>query len=195
MLSHAPRQASVSLILDVSHKNPKQNYEHMNISFDGKPVRIHVTSEFVVLADVAALEGLRPLLPRLSNTLHLDEQSTMGILNSSKSGFEVYVHKPKTIKNGLLDFTFYDLEEADEDSIGASVDTGSLILFDFAKISEVCSTVTWEAYDFALQDAGTSRFDDLTAKVGGPFFAIIHGDADADHCFHGDGKYRIKSQK
>jgi hypothetical protein len=168
----------------------------MNISFDGSKVTLKSDSRFLILADVAALEGLRDLSKANPQLAELSRNKLTALLSSARSGFTVFVHDLGAVPSRQIEFAYSDLQAVDDDDPdSATVDTGSLVVLDASKLGLVSTILTWEAYDLALQVADSSRFDALTAKIGGPYYAILHGDADATHCFHGDGSYRIRKGK
>ena len=168
----------------------------MNVSFDGSDVHIASDSRLLILADIEAIESLATVAqanPQLGS-FHQTEASR--VLASARSGFTVQVHDLRAVPTRPFVFSYSDLEAADEeDSDSATVDSGALVVLDASKLWIISEVLTWEAYDYAFRVADSSRFDALTAKVGGPYFAILHGDADALHCFHGDGAYKIRNDK
>jgi hypothetical protein len=149
-------------------------------------------SPFLIMADPAALEGLTSIINELPKQIDANASSIAAILNDAGSGFQVYVHKISDFTKGIYEIKYDALVAAADNEAGATIDTGAMILFDFARIKDVLSVITWETYDFALQIADNSRFDTLTEKLGSCCYALMNGSADAAHCFTGDGKYRLK---
>jgi hypothetical protein len=167
-----------------------------NISFDGSTVTIQSDSRLLILADVAALEGFGMIARTNPSLGQLARTELSRLLSSARSGFRAYVHDLGSVPAGPVEISYSDLEVADgDDTDSATVDTGALVVLDASKLDIICEVLTWQAYDHALRVADSSRFDALTKKIGGPYFGILHGDADASHCFHGDGAYKIKIEK
>lgn len=162
------------------------------ISYDQSPVEVDLESRFLIVADPLALEGLRSI------ALPPKENLTRSVLSSSlstlRNGFRVYVHEIPRFSPGTYRIAFEDIVTTDEEVPGssASVDSGSLVFFDYAKHEAVLTHLTWESFDLALQDATTKRFEEITRKVGARCFGIMVGNANTRGDFGGDGSYALK---
>ena len=162
------------------------------ISHDQSPIEIDLESPLLIVADPAALEGLPSvLLPESKNLTH---SALVSSVSKLRSGFRVYVHPIPRFSPGTYRITFADIIAVDDETPGSSatVDSGSLVFFDYAKHDAVLKNLSWESYDLGLQDATGVRFDEITRKIGSRCYAIMFGNADADGDFGGDGSYALR---
>ncbi len=161
------------------------------VSSDRRPIELELTSPFLVMADPAALEGLRGLtLPAVPPA---GREQIVAAFAAAPVGFDVRVHEVPDFRPGTYRITFSDIVATTDESRGhhASVDTGALVFFDYARHAAVLEHLNREAYDLALQDATSDRFEAITARIGSRSYAIMFGDADAKGDFKGDGAYRL----
>jgi len=164
------------------------------ISFDQSPVQLLMESRFVVVADPAAMESIAALADTLPQSPNLRLEQIVDAFAKKTVFFSVCVHEIDAFVPGIYELQPTDWEVCDDLGQGrcASVDTGALVIFDYAKVRDVCRHFTWETYDLALQVAGNERFDAIRDAIGSSCFALMHGDADAEGGFQGDGIYRIR---
>ena len=93
-----------------------------------------------------------------------------------------------------LDYDSFEDDQAEvaEDSVRyqfVSVDSGALILVDFARLTKFIDLLTWEKYDLALRD--DTVFAEVAKAIGGPYYAVIFGVSQQDMEFDGDGVYSV----
>ena len=96
------------------------------------------------------------------------------------------------------DFDYSEGEQAETEPVDkaksfpfAAVDSGTLIVADVAHLPKLVTLLTWEQYNLGLQDDAV--FVNIIEALGGPYFAVIHGNG---NCmpgmeFDGDGTYTI----
>ncbi len=180
-----------------------------NISFDGSPVLLRLESPFVVAMDPIALQATRDEF----SSLPIDAQSDPGALLErlnvrypSMSCYRVpefepglFVLDPHDIQRfGDEDDDFdYDQDMQEErppfeDSARfpfVAVDSGTLIFVDFAHLSQVLELLAGDQYDRILRFE--AEFEELTALLGGPYFALILAAGSPQMHFDGDGVYSV----
>jgi hypothetical protein len=70
------------------------------------------------------------------------------------------------------------------------VDSGAVVIADFAHLPKLVEDLTWERYDLAMQDCGV--FERINESLGGPYFALILSNARLGMDFDGDGTYTLR---
>ena len=166
-----------------------------NISFNTEPVDFNLNSRYVVLLDPLALDGLRGALSSLGANEKVHPWESIARMNS---GFlRVGVHEVEKFKPGMYRLHFVDIIAASDSAseTGAcDIDSGTLIVVDYACFSTFVRSLTWERYDQALQSPvdDYSRFDSISQEIGGPYYALMSSDAERGGDFVGDGSYMLR---
>lgn len=165
-----------------------------NVSFDGRPIEVAVTSPFLVLIDPAVLDGAREALQTLAGASEAEKAANARILASP---MPIAVHRIAEFRPGFYRLSASDLEAVDDDARPdanvCATDTGAIIVVDVNKLADVARVLTWERYDLALQSplGDDSAFLALVDELGGPFFGLLSSAEDTP--FKGDGCYRLRS--
>lgn len=165
----------------------------MNASFDGRPVRLRLESDHMVLIDPIALDGLSSQLAEIGEGPEADQLVRLHAL--SEHGLRIGVQRVGGTGPGTYDIGLDSFESADpghSDPRVFDVDTGTVILIDLAALSAVARALTWDRYDALLQApvGDKSILDKINREVGGPRFAIVS--ADAESPFTGDGAFQLR---
>jgi hypothetical protein len=164
-----------------------------NVSFGSEPVKLQLSTPYIVSIDPLALDGLRDRLQLLEGRTPTEQRQ---LLKTLSVPLRIGLHEVKDFRPGLYSVSRNDFEaiegsEADERVV--DVDSGTIVLADLAHLARVARVLTWERYDRALQaqPGDDSAFRTMERELGGPFFAIVTGSVDSS--FQGDGAYRLRS--
>jgi hypothetical protein len=182
-----------------------------NMSFDGSPVYFRMDSPLLLRFDPVALDMIRDRLASFSTDDPVEASRVPEQVNVKYSAMScyqigdfqpgVYTLSPQDIQKFGDEDEDLDYNEAEEDEKVSpdlqvhypfvGVDSGALIIADFAHVSQLVNLLTWEQYDLGLQDE--SVFGKITDALGGPYFALIIGGIMPGMEFDGDGTYTIKA--
>jgi hypothetical protein len=177
-----------------SRPSPSPTTPAMHVSFDGSPVRMYLSSPFLVLVDPLTLCGLTPELLRLRSLPLTDRPAALTRLSTT---LRIGVHEVQDFRAGTIELRPADLERAagsGSDSRVVDVDSGSIVFVDLAYLPDVAAAFTWERYDRALR-APRDDFSAFTAMLPNPqrpAFALLSGTVGT--AFAGDGTYRLKTR-
>ena len=163
----------------------------MNASFDGRPVRLQLESEHLVLIDPLALDGLSQQLAEVGKLPAAEQFSKLQALG--EHGLRIGARGGAA--PGMYEIRLDSFEAADASDTDASVfeiDSGTVIVIDGGALTTVALALTWDRYDRLLQTpvGDNSILTEINQEVGGPRFAIVS--ADADSPFSGDGAFRLR---
>ena len=164
----------------------------MNSSFDGRPARVQLDSNHVVLIDPLALDGLSQQLADAGELADAERFSSLRALadHGLRIGVQHLNVAPGTFEVGPNSF-----ESADADDVAGvfETDSGTVVLIDGGALGAVARAFTWDRYDALLQAAAgdNSILAAMNAEIGGPRFAIVS--ADAETPFSGDGSFRLRT--
>ena len=162
-----------------------------NVSFNGDPVDVELTSPYVVLIDPLALDGLRDRLQRVSQLPPVEQRR---LLQELSQPLRIGLHEVKDFRPGVYRVDLGHFERADDspDPRTVDIDSGTMVLADLVHLARVARVLTWERYDNALQapPGDDTAFAEMRTDVGGSYFALIS--ASADGPFDGDGAFRFR---
>jgi hypothetical protein len=167
----------------------------MNASFDGRPVRLTLQSDRLVLIDPLALDGLRAELTEISRVApnkQAEEIHALGV-----RGLRIGLVDVPSFQTGTYEFDVRSFESVDPDSSDQGVfevDSGTVVVIDMAALEQVAGALTWDRYDALCQSSPSndSALEALNSDVGGPRFAILLADAESQ--FSGDGAFRLRTE-
>lgn len=163
-----------------------------NVSSGDQNIEISMDSKYLVLIDLLVLDGL---------SIHFSSNPDPIVVNPIDflapyvTPLRIGVYEISEFKPGIYGFSARDLIAADPDEENPGVvyvDTGELVLVDFAHLSAVAKHLTWDLYDLHLQAPvdDDSIIISINKKVGGSYYGIIGADEDTE--FDGDGCYKMK---
>jgi hypothetical protein len=165
----------------------------MNASFDGRPVRVQLESEHLVLIDPLALDGLSTQLAEVGKAP--SDRAALPAEGSWRA--TVCANSLAAPTPGIYEIGLDSFEAAVESDVDAGVfdtESGTVIVIDGSALSAVALALTWDRFDRLLQaQAGDdSILLEINQAVGGPRFAIVS--ADAESPFSGDGAFRLRPE-
>ena len=166
----------------------------MNVSLDGQPVRFSLLSSRILLIDPLALDGLSAELGQLSQASPDKQHEMAGALGAR--GLRIGVVDLKDFQAGTFELGLESFESVDPSAADPTVfqlDSGTVVVIDMAALEAVARTLTWDRYDTLLQAPPNddAPLQALIQDVGGEWFAILAGNADA--ALSGDGAYRLRA--
>ncbi len=163
-----------------------------NVSSGDQNIEISMDSKYLVLIDMLVLDGLSEQLMAIPDPKTTDPVEFIAPLAEP---LHIGVHELPDFTPGTYQFSARDLihaDPSDRSSGVVDVDTGELVLVDFAHLSSVAKNLTWDKYDLHLQAPldDNSIIETIIEKVGGAYFGMIGADVDSE--FDGDGSYKMK---
>lgn len=165
----------------------------MNASFDGRPVQLSLQSDFLVLIDPLALDGLASDLIALGTAR--PEEQAVRLAALGERGLRIGLHQVPHFRPGdyRLDLNSFESADARDGSGVFDLDTGAVVVIDLAAIAPVARALTWDRYDQLLQapPGDDALLDAINAEVGRPAFALLSGDAASP--LSGDGTFRLRA--
>ena len=166
----------------------------VHVSFDGSPVRMYLSSPFLVLVDPLVLSGVAPELQRLRSRPVSERPAALSRLSTT---LRIGVHVVENFRPGLIQLRPADLErvaDSRSDSRVVDVDSGTIVFVDLAHLPDVATVFTWERYDQALRAPRDdfSGFNAMLPNPQRPAFAVLSGNVGT--AFEGDGAYKLKTR-
>ena len=162
-----------------------------NISFDGAPVELELTSPCIVLIDPLALDGLRTQLQKVGQVPLVEQRR---LLREQSQPLRIGLHDVTNFRPGVFRVSVADFERADDspDPGTVDIDSGTMVLADLAHLARVAQVLTWKRYDLALRapSGDDTAFMAMRSELGGPFCAVLS--ASGDTAFDGDGAFRLR---
>ncbi|PTX92777.1 hypothetical protein DB346_22935 [Verrucomicrobia bacterium LW23] len=175
--------------------------EFPNWSQSFGPVRLQLTSRFIVLVDpLIAFELANVEYPAV--TSQLKAKTIQKLLDDNSGHMNCLVVEIDDFSPGEYEIDFADICSCDEDEKSfVSVDSAAILVADYTHLASVLAHMEWEVYDECLQEDGDVVFAKAIEKTGGAFFAIIEGGISEEmgeeppegHDFIGAGTYILKA--
>lgn len=174
-----------------------------NVSYDGSPVQVRLTSPLLACFDPVALDMLGDIL-RAGTQLAIAELLERANANyPAVACFTIpdfrpglYKIDPRDIKKFGDEDDGFDYDEGEQDAddrateyLWAAVDSGTLMFADVGHLPKLVTLLTWEQYDRSLGD--DSILPAIAEQLGGPYFAVVVSDSELGTQFDGDGTYTI----
>ena len=160
-----------------------------NISFDGRPVHILISSNRLILVDPLALDGLSEQLAGISPLSESEQIAQLHELGNY--GLRIGLHRLKSHGPATYEVGLDKFEPAGDTSHPGifDIDSGTVVLIDAAALHLVARALSWDRYDQLCRIDGGNIAAELNREIGGPHFAVISGDARTP--FAGDGSYQL----
>lgn len=164
--------------------------EQPNIAWDASPVTFELRSRYVAVFD--------PLMLDVFRDEEVSRDADAEILAAAAQ--RLAAREPAFACIPIIPFTpgphafdpdqLQPLDGSSPDGVDAvAVDSGSLIIADVAALPRMAGLMDWDVYEQLLGPNSEQVIERLMEQLGGPVFALVHGDA--ERRFAGDGTYRV----
>jgi hypothetical protein len=166
-----------------------------NIAINRTAVEFLLETPYVVLVDPLLIEALLPRVTRLLSSPSLPTlPGLVTCLRKAHPCMSVGVYAVSGFQPGWYQLELTNILRAAADAAATDlvdVDSGTIVLADYAHLEAICTHLNWKAYDLALRCRDDQEFFNIEKRIGGPFYAVASGCSGLGE-FEGDGRYRIK---